>query len=120
MTFRKITSVAQGEVNAYRIAGEMPAGLVPMLDRDQQGRPIIGHSESGHHHVLDRPVEVFADPAPPRGMKVFYALLDQPTALVQDAPGKPHETQTLPAGLYQFKIAREFDPFADEVRQVAD
>lgn len=120
MTFKKISAIAQGEVNAYLIEGTLPEGLVPMTDRDKQGRPIIGHSESGHHHVLERAVEVLEDPNPPRGMRILYALLDQPMALVQDAPGKPHEAQVLPAGLHQFKIAREFDPFAEQVRRVAD
>lgn len=120
MTFKKISAVAQGEVNAYLLEGEMPQGLVEMTDTDKSGRPIIGHSESGHHHVLERATKVYEDPNAAPGMRTLYAILDDPTALVQDAPGKPHEKQTLPAGLYQFKIAREYDPFTEQARMVAD
>ena len=55
----------------------------------------------------------------PEGMKVLYALLDQPAALIQDAAA-PHEGYDLPAGFYEFRIAREYDPFAEQARQVAD
>ena len=120
MSFKIISAVAQGEVTCRLLEGKMPSGLAPLNDADKAGRPIIGHSESGHHHVLERAVEVFEAPNPPAGMRVLYALLDEPTALIQDAPGNPHETQLLPAGLHQFKIAREHDPFTEQARMVAD
>ena len=109
---------AQGEISLFRIAA-LPAGLIPLTDRDKQGRPIIGHSESGHHHVLDRPVEVLEHPNPPAGMRILYALLDAPAALIQDAD-TPHAPHDLPAGTYEFRIAREYDPFAEQARLVAD
>ena len=46
--------------------------------------------------------------------------LEEADRLMEDAPGKPHETQVLPAGLHQFKISREFDPWSEEIRRVAD
>lgn len=109
---------AQGEITIFRIAA-MPAGLVPATEEDKIGRPIIGHSESGHHHVLDRAVTVMEQPAPPEGMRILYALLDEPTRLIQDAD-QPHGSHDLPAGIYEFRIAREFDPFAEQARMVAD
>ena len=53
------------------------------------------------------------------GMRVLYAILKDPAEFVQDAPA-PHEKHALPAGLLEFRIAREYDPFADQVRQVQD
>ena len=109
---------AQGEITIFRVT-EMPAGLVPFIDVDKRGRPIISHSESGHHHVLDRAVAVFENPNPPEGMRILYALLDQPTMLVQDA-SVPHDPHMLAAGVVEFRIAREYDPFLERARQVAD
>lgn len=110
---------AQGEITIFRIVGEMPAGLIPHNERDQQGRPIISHSESGNHHVLDRSVDVLEKPDAPEGMRILYALLDKPTALIQDAPDA-HGSHILAPGLYEMRIAREFDPFSEQVRRVAD
>ena len=109
---------AQGEITIFRIAA-LPAGLVPAPECDRHGRPIISHSESGHHHVLDRAVEVLEKPDAPAGMRILYALLDAPAALIQDAD-KPHGSHRLDPGVYEFRIAREFDPFTEQARMVAD
>lgn len=109
---------AQGEITIFRI-GEMPAGLVSHSEKDRLGRPIISHSESGHHHVLDAAIDVLEKPDAPQGMRILYALLGRPVALVQDAPDA-HGKHDLEPGLYEFRIAREFDPFAEQARRVAD
>ena len=109
---------AQGEVNIYRLSS-LPDGLVPNTDKDNLGRPIVGHSEKGHHHVLERPVELLEKPDAPEGLRILYALLEEPTALVQDVGGG-HDTQVIEPGVIEFRISREYDPFADQVRRVAD
>lgn len=109
---------AQGEITVFRVS-ELPEGLMPFTDADKRGRPIISHSESGHHHVLDRAVTVMERPNAPAGMRILYALLDEPTMLIQDAD-KPHGSHSLDAGIYEFRIAREYDPFTEQARQVAD
>lgn len=109
---------AQGEITIFRIDA-MPDGLIASGERDRLERPIISHSESGHHHVLDRAVEVLEHPSPPEGMRILYALLDEPTALVQDAQDA-HGKHDLPPGVYEFRIAREYDPFMEQARVVAD
>jgi hypothetical protein len=112
-------AAAQGEVNLRRVA-ELPTGLVPV--QPEHGRFIVGHSESGHHHslpdvegviVMERVKDV------PEGMKIFYAVLENPTALSQDA-ASPHETVALDPGIFEIKISREYDPFAEQARRVAD
>lgn len=114
----RIKTGAQGEVNHYRI-DFLPDGLIVNTEKDKHGRPIVGHSEKGHHHVLDGEVVLLEAPNPPSGMRILYALLDEPTALVQDA-GDAHETQTLEPGIYEFRISREYDPFTEQVRRVID
>jgi hypothetical protein len=110
---------AQGEITIFRIVEGAPDTTVEHTERDAKGRPIISHSESGHHHVLDRPVAVTEVATPPAGMRILYALLEEPAQLVQDA-SDAHGAHTLAPGLYEFRIAREFDPFSEQVRRVAD
>ena len=110
---------AQGEITIFRVEGDMPADLVKHDEKDRLGRPIISHSESGNHHVLDADVDVLEKPGAPEGMRILYALLDKPVALIQDAPDG-HGSHTLQPGLYELRIAREFDPFAEQARRVAD
>lgn len=109
---------AQGEITFFKVSA-LPAGLLPHSEKDKHGRPIISHSESGHHHVLERAVEVLEHPNPPSGMRILYALLEEPTALIQDA-SDAHGQHMLDAGIHEFRIAREFDPFTEQARQVAD
>jgi hypothetical protein len=109
---------AQGEITVFRVS-ELPEGMTLMTERDKHGRPIISHSESGNHHVLDRAVEVLEHPNPPAGMRILYALLDEPTSLIQDAP-EPHGSHDLAPGIYEMRIAREYDPFTEQARIVAD
>ena len=110
----KICIGAQGEVTIYRIDA-LPDGLIPTsVERNSNGW-IISHSEKGHHHLLTGG-EVMERPG---AMRVLYAILKEPASFVQDAP-VPHEAHSLPEGLYEFRIAREYDPFADQVRQVRD
>lgn len=110
---------AQGEVNIRR-TDILPDGLTPL--QPENGLLIVGHSESGHHHgfraqagvaVLERTKDV------PAGMKILYAVLDNPTALIQDAAA-PHEPLMLDAGVWEVRLSREYDPFAEQARRVAD
>mgnify|MGYP003509607273 CR=1 FL=1 len=108
---------AQGEVTIIKI-DRIPenAKTKPATERNAKGQLIISHSESGHHHVV-MDGEVLECTDAPNGMQIFYAIF--PRALVQDAP-TPHESYDLPDQFYEFRIAREFDPFAEEARRVAD
>jgi hypothetical protein len=108
----------QGEVRIARIS-ELPADMeTTSVERIASGY-IISHSESGHHHVLTGGEVMERTDKVPAGMRIFYALLDAPASLVQDAP-VPHEGFDLAPGIYQFTISREYDPFAAQARIVAD
>jgi len=110
---------AQGEITVFRVIGDMPTGLVRHVEVDKKGRPIISHSESGNHHILSAAVDVLEKPDAPEGMRILYALLNEPLQLIQDAPDA-HGAHDLAPGLYEMRIAREFDPFAEQIRRVAD
>ena len=110
--------VDQGEVNIRKI-DTLPEGMeTKPVERSANGY-IISHSEHGHHHVLlDGEVMERTDNVP-TGMRKLYAILKEPSSFIQDAP-TPHEGYTLPAGIYEFRIAREYNPFTEQARQVAD
>jgi hypothetical protein len=110
---------AQGEITIIKIdAAPADFSAMAKAERAKAGW-IISHSESGHHHVLTggQVMERISDV--PEGMKILYAILENPERLIQDAQ-VPHGHFDLGAGIYEFRIAREFDPFAEQARRVAD
>lgn len=119
------TVAAQGEITIRRI-GDVPAtrailsGFTPM--KPEHGKFIIGHSETGHNHVLDRldGIDVAVMDSPPEGMKILRAILENPTSLVHLRDHDTHEPIQLLPGEYEFRIAREFDHYAELARQSAD
>lgn len=110
---------AQGEITIIKLDGapEGFAGMTPAQRTDMGW--IISHSESGNHHVLTAGDVMERVENVPQGMRMLYAILDRPGQLIQDA-AVPHGRYDLEPGFYCFKIAREFDPFLDEARRVAD
>jgi len=111
---------AQGEITIIKIDA-LPVGLEtrPATQRNSKGQIIISHSESGHHHVVTGGEVLERTSNVPAGMAILYAMFDKPESLIQDAQ-VPHGGYDLPAGTYEFRIAREFDPFAEQARRVAD
>jgi len=108
----------QGEIRIDRIDA-LPDGLTTRQP-DHEGGYIISHSEQGHHHVLDGSVDVLERTGGvPAGMQMFYAIVKEHSKLRQDA-AVPHKTVDLDPGIYEFRIKREFDAFAEQVRRVAD
>lgn len=109
-------AIQQGEVYIRRLPDAPDTtGLLP-LKREAKGF-ILSHSERGHHHILTGG-DVMERPAL-AGMDRFYAILEAPEEVIQDA-STPHGKHVLPAGFYDIRISREFDPFSDQVRRVAD
>jgi hypothetical protein len=108
----------QGEVRIYAITSIPEDATLKPAEKCATGW-IVSHSEQGHHHictggdVMERTNDV------PAGMRILYAILEKPEEFIQDAPS-PHEKHQLPAGLYEFRCAREYDPFAEQARQVQD
>lgn len=113
----KIVIGQQGEVRIVKIDA-IPTCKTERVERGAVGF-IIAHSESGHHHILTGGEVMERTEGVPAGMQIFYAILDAPERLIQDAPGA-HEAVSLPAGIIEFRISREFNPFAEEARRVAD
>jgi hypothetical protein len=84
------------------------------------GVVIVGESESHHHHVIDADgVTVLERVDAPAGMRILHAIVERPTTLRQTA-GNPHGAHAIPPGKYEIRIKREFNPFSDMARRVAD
>ena len=115
-----MNTFAQGEIYARQI-NALPDDLTAFKDRDKNGDWIISHSESGHHHLMDAAgVDVMERTQDvPDGMRILYAIVKEPTTLRQDA-ANAHEAHEVPPGIYEMRIAREFDPLMQQARRVAD
>lgn len=117
-------TAAQGEISIYRVGdvaegAKLPDGFKPMAP--EGGLLIVGHSETGHHHVIDAKCGVVGVmDRPPEGMKILKALLTEPTELRHLRGTDTHDSLMLAPGEYEFRIQREFDPYEKLSRQVAD
>ena len=108
----------QGEVRIIKIDA-LPKGMATKkAERIAKGF-IISHSESGHHHLLTGGDVMERTNSVPAGMQIFFAILDAPEKFIQDA-ANPHGGYDLDPGIYEFKVSREYDPFAEQARRVAD
>lgn len=108
----------QGEIRIDRIASLPDTPTKPFAEKNAKGF-IISHSEQGHHHILGGDCEVLERASAPAGAKILYAIVKEPTKLFQDAAA-PHQPVDLDPGIYEFRIKREYDPFSEQARRVAD
>lgn len=115
---------AQGEIYIRRIGDlpttrKAPAGYTALPV--EAGHLIVGHSETGHHHVLDpKACTVAVMDRPPEGMRILRAIVEHATQLEHQRPHDTHEPIMLSPGEYEFRIAREFDPYEKLARQQMD
>lgn len=122
---KSFTNVAaQGEITIRRIGDlprnrKLPVGYSPI--KPEGSHYIIGHSETGHHHVIDAAgATVGVLDKPPAGMRILHMILENPLALEHLRSHDTHETITGEPGVYEVRIAREFDHYAELARQSAD
>lgn len=111
---------AQGEITIFRVIGRKKK-LAGSALKPERGKLIIGHSETGHHHVIDaKGASVMVLDRAPEGMRILRAILENPTSLDHKRDHDAHESIELPPGEYEFRIGREFDPYAEIARRQAD
>ena len=108
----------QGEIRIDRVDAMPDGETIPFAEKNAKGW-IISHSEQGHHHILGGDCEVLERTEAPAGARILYAIVKEPTKLFQDA-AVPHAPVDIDPGIYEFRIKREFDPFAEQARRVAD
>ncbi len=117
------TIAAQGEIKLRRLSDDAaatpPPGFAPL---PPEGRNlVVGHSETGHHHVVDREkATAYVSSDAPEGMRILRLIVAAPTLLEHLRPHDTHAPIDLDPGEYELRIGREFDPYAELARQVAD
>lgn len=122
MTFEKVA--AQGEITIRRIGNlklnaTHPDGYTALPAEGDH--LIVGHSETGHHHVIDKHhADVAVLDKAPEGMKILHAIVKEATELTHLRTTDTHKPIRLEPGEYELRIAREYDPFEKLARQVAD
>lgn len=101
---------AQGDLMVRRVES-IPADA--KLTKAEDGRYIVAHSETGHHHVIaERPgVEVYATDDPLVSYLRVIAATEQTEALLEHLRGHDtHETIAIPPGSYELRRQREHSP----------
>jgi hypothetical protein len=94
------TPIRHGEVML------VPVTSAPAGTSERVNSCIVGHSESGHHHVLDGEQE-FARIVAANGD--VYVDLDTPTRLFHQKDHDQHRELQVPAGAWRVVRKTEFD-----------
>jgi hypothetical protein len=84
----------------------LPVNVVPSGSIESVPSCIVGHSESGHHHVLESD-EVFEQIVTANG-DLFVDLI-RDTALRHHKSYQQHRALTVPAGIWKVIRKTEFD-----------
>ena len=102
----------QGDVMFVRVAA-LPEGAQL---REEIGRIVVAHSETGHHHVaVADKIRLYGTDDP----MVCYLVCESAYAdVVHERPFDTHETLRLPAGTWEVRRQREHTP--EGWRRVAD
>jgi hypothetical protein len=95
-----------------------PVDDMPVGDTKKAKSFVVGHSETGHHHVLksSKDFEVMTGDE----KHDLYVRLFEPAELVHQKTFDIHETKTIVPGAYAVYQKTEYDPFRDVVRAVYD
>lgn len=102
-TFR--TQAAQGDLLITRIE-KLPSGVVQVAP--ERGAVVIGHSETGHHHVMDADtVEMYRLPDE---IYECFLVVKAPTALRHLRGFDTHEPIMHETGIYRVRRQREHTP----------
>ncbi|MBF0290037.1 MAG: hypothetical protein HQM14_19645 [SAR324 cluster bacterium] len=103
ITFRK--QAAQGDLLITRIQ-KLPKELTERKPED--GRHILAHSETGHHHVVDaEKVHLFKNE---QDSMICYLSVTQPTELFHLRSFNTHAPIALEKGVYEIRRQREYVP----------
>ena len=95
----------QGDLMIRRVDA-VPAGLEPSAPAE--GRHVLAHSETGHHHVVDsRAAELLIDRT---NAFIAYLRVLEPCEVEHLRAHDTHEALALAPGLYELRRQREHAP----------
>lgn len=102
-TFAK--AAAQGDLYIVRIDA-IPANAIAVPP--ENGRNVVGHSETGHHHVMDAATTTLY--RLPEELYECFLVVSAPTALEHLRPYDTHEPILHQPGIYRVRHQREYVP----------
>lgn len=105
-TFTK--TCAQGEIGFIRLPDDtvVPANAIEV--KPVNGRVIVGHSETGHHHVMT--AERTKLYQLPDSILECLMVVDQPDTLEHLRDFDTHEPTKFEPGTYKVRYLREYTP----------
>ena len=110
---------SQGELTFVKLPEDADMSGKEFSDIDTDGRWIIGHSETSHHHVMDRaPVQIVEREAP-IGVRILRLIVAEPVACEHLRRFDTHAPVNLTPGIWEVRTARDYDPLAKIARRVA-
>lgn len=105
---------AQGDLYISRIEA-LPDGLTPA--KADNGRYIVAHSETGHHHVVEAEGCTYYETDDP--LTAYLAVIDATeVTLTHLRAFDTHDPITIGPGIYRIRRQREYVP--EGWRRVAD
>lgn len=107
------THCAQGDIYISRIDA-LPKNVI--AEKPEDGRVIVTHSETGHHHVMD--AEAVTMYRLPDSIMDCLLVVNQPTALEHLREHDTHEPILFDKGIYHVRRQREYTP--EGLRRVED
>jgi hypothetical protein len=109
---------AQGEMYIRRVPNFKENGRKAV--NPDNGKFILAHSETGHHHVIDASrVEVFEQTENvPEGMGILQMIVKEPASVEHLRSTDTHEPLFLTEGNWEIRLQREYTP--EGYRRVAD
>ena len=108
-----MNALIHGEV-IFKPIDKLPKGKIK-----QYKSFIAGHSETGHHHVIESDTEFTVIEPENLGDNIFVELL-KPAKVVHQKSFDMHETKVLEPGIYEIFQATEYDPWAKITRRIFD
>ncbi|MEQ1689387.1 MAG: hypothetical protein ABL874_12510 [Sphingopyxis sp.] len=121
-TFKRIC--AQGDIYIERLPDDFELPAAATETKSENGRIIVTHSETGHHHVMDvapaknrtRPrVQMYTLPD---SIMDFLLIVNDPVALEHLREYDTHEPIMFEKGKYRVRRQREYTP--EGFRRVED
>jgi len=104
----------QGDVIFVPVT-ERPDNAAEVTRKD--GRLIVAHSETGHHHAIDSDdARLFRDPQDP--LVAYLSIEGSGAELVHHRAWDTHESVLIPPGMYKVCKQAEYTP--EGVREVMD
>lgn len=95
----------------------LPVTKLPKGELSQHTHYIVGHSETGHHHVLESTEEFTILKAVDDSV---WVEINRATKLVHKKQVDKHKTLPVSPGKYQVIYKNEFNPFTQLIQRVQD